>query len=64
MIRYLLDQGFEVFITSWKNPGEEMRDVRFDDYLVEGVQALVDTARGSRGRPRCMRWATASAARR
>ena len=49
MIRFLLDQGFEVFITSWKNPGEEMRDVRFDDYLVEGVQALVDTARGVTG---------------
>jgi polyhydroxyalkanoate synthase len=38
-----------VFITSWKNPGEEMRDVRFDDYLIEGVQALVDTARGLTG---------------
>jgi polyhydroxyalkanoate synthase len=49
MIRYLLAQGFEVFITSWKNPGEEMRDVRFDDYLIEGVQALVDTARGLTG---------------
>ncbi|MDD2990091.1 MAG: class I poly(R)-hydroxyalkanoic acid synthase [Zoogloea sp.] len=49
MIRFLLDQGFEVFITSWKNPGEEMRDVSFDDYLVEGVQALVDTARGLTG---------------
>jgi polyhydroxyalkanoate synthase len=49
MIRYLLAQGFEVFITSWKNPGEEMRDVSFDDYLIEGVQALVDTARGLTG---------------
>ncbi len=52
MIRYLLDQGFDVFITSWKNPGSEMRDVTFDDYLVEGVQALVDTARGMTGSPK------------
>ena len=27
MIRYLVDQGFDVFITGWKNPGEDMRDV-------------------------------------
>lgn len=33
MIRYLVDQGFDVFITSWKNPGEDMRDVRFDEVL-------------------------------
>ncbi len=49
MIRYLVDQGFDVFITSWKNPGEDMRDVRFDDYLTEGVQPLIDTARGLTG---------------
>lgn len=52
MVRFLLEQGFEVFITSWKNPGEEMREVRFDDYLVEGIQALVDTARGVTGAAR------------
>lgn len=52
MIRYLLEQGFDVFITSWKNPGAEMRDVRFDDYLLEGIQALVDTARGLTGAPK------------
>ena len=49
MIRYLLDQGLDVFITSWKNPGAELREVRFDDYLTEGVQALVDTAKGVTG---------------
>ncbi len=49
MIRYLLEQGFDVFITSWKNPGAEMRDVRFDDYLTDGIQRLIDTARGLSG---------------
>ena len=52
LVRYLLDQGLDVFITSWKNPGEEMRDVRFDDYLTEGIQSLVDTARGVSGAAR------------
>lgn len=49
MIRYLLEQGFDVFITSWKNPSAEMRDVRFDDYLTDGIQRLIDTARGLSG---------------
>ncbi|MCK6389118.1 MAG: alpha/beta fold hydrolase, partial [Zoogloea sp.] len=52
LVRYLLDQGLDVFITSWKNPGEEMRDVRFDDYLSEGIQSLVDTARAVSGAPK------------
>jgi polyhydroxyalkanoate synthase subunit PhaC len=45
MIRYLLDQGLDVFITSWKNPDASMRDVGFDDYLQDGVHAIVETAR-------------------
>ncbi len=51
MIRYLLDQGVDVFITSWKNPGEDMRDVSFDDYLTRGIQPLIDTARSLSGSP-------------
>lgn len=45
MVQYLLKQGFDVYITSWKNPGADMADVRFDDYLLEGVDAAVRTAR-------------------
>jgi len=44
MVRYLLDQGLDVFITSWKNPDESMHDCSFDDYLTEGVQTIVDVA--------------------
>lgn len=49
MIKFLLDQGYSVFITSWKNPGAEMRDVRFDDYITDGVGAIVETARAISG---------------
>ena len=45
MVQYLLKQGFDVYITSWKNPGADMAEVRFDDYLLEGVDAAVRTAR-------------------
>jgi polyhydroxyalkanoate synthase len=44
MVKYLTDQGFSVFITSWKNPDESLADVRFDDYLEEGVAEAVRVA--------------------
>ena len=42
MVKHLTDQGFSVFISSWKNPTADMRDVRLDDYLLEGIHALVN----------------------
>ena len=51
LIRYLVSQGFTVFVTSWKNPGPEMRATTFDDYLVRGALAAIDTARGICGVP-------------
>ncbi|MCL2344653.1 MAG: alpha/beta fold hydrolase [Desulfobulbus sp.] len=45
LVKYLTDQGFSVFITSWKNPGEDMADVTFDDYLLEGVAEAVRVVR-------------------
>lgn len=49
MVRYLVDQGLDVFITSWKNPDASMSEVRFDDYLVDGVGAAVNFARDFTG---------------
>ena len=37
LVSYLLNHGFTVFITSWKNPDESMREVSFDDYIRDGV---------------------------
>jgi len=45
LVRFLLRQGFDVYITSWKNPGPEMADTGFDDYLVDGVVEAVRVAR-------------------
>lgn len=45
MVKYLTDQGYSVFITSWKNPPAEMAGVTFDDYLREGVDQVVEVAR-------------------
>jgi polyhydroxyalkanoate synthase len=45
LVKFLLDQGFDVYITSWKNPGSELANVGFDDYLSEGIGAAVEAAR-------------------
>ncbi|WP_028537214.1 PHA/PHB synthase family protein [Paludibacterium yongneupense] len=49
MVKFLVDQGFSVFVTSWKNPGEEYRDTGFDDYLTDGIARIVDVARSISG---------------
>jgi len=49
MVKYLVDQGFSVFITSWKNPDASMRDTSFDDYLIDGVDQIVEVARSISG---------------
>jgi polyhydroxyalkanoate synthase len=46
LVRYLVDQGFTVFIISWKNPGAELRDTSFDDYRSKGVMTAIDTIGG------------------
>jgi polyhydroxyalkanoate synthase subunit PhaC len=51
MVKFLTEQGFSVFITSWKNPTAEMAGVRFDDYLQEGVDQAVAAARELCGSP-------------
>jgi polyhydroxyalkanoate synthase len=44
-VRYLVEQGFTVFVVSWKNPDASMEDVGFEDYLTEGPLAASDAVR-------------------
>ncbi len=36
-IKYVVDQGFTVFVISWVNPDGSLADTNFDDYMVQGV---------------------------
>jgi len=42
MVRYLTEQGFTVFLISWRNPGAEDADLGLQDYLQQGPMAALD----------------------
>jgi polyhydroxyalkanoate synthase len=44
-VRYLLNQGFSVFMISWKNPSPEMRNVSFEDYLLKGILPAIEVVK-------------------
>jgi polyhydroxyalkanoate synthase len=45
LIRWIVDQGFTLFVVSWKNPGPEYRDVGMDDYVEEGFLRAIAEAK-------------------
>jgi polyhydroxyalkanoate synthase len=52
MIRYLVGQGFTVFVISWKNPDASMDDIGIEDYMDLGALEASVVAREITGSPK------------
>ncbi|GBD43192.1 Poly(3-hydroxyalkanoate) polymerase subunit PhaC [bacterium HR40] len=42
-VRFAVEQGFTVFLISWRNPDASMAHKSFEDYLADGPLAALDT---------------------
>ena len=49
LIRWIVDQGFTLFVVSWKNPDESYADVGIDTYIEEGYLAAIEQVRRMTG---------------
>jgi polyhydroxyalkanoate synthase subunit PhaC len=63
LVRFLLEQGFCVFMISWKNPDASMEDITFDDYMTDGPLAASNVVREITGPSTSTRSDTALVAR-
>ena len=52
MVRYLVDQGYTVFIISWRNPDASDRDLGMQDYLQMGVLDAMGAVKARTGAAR------------
>ncbi|MDX5363219.1 MAG: class I poly(R)-hydroxyalkanoic acid synthase [Pseudazoarcus pumilus] len=44
-VRFVVEQGFTVFMISWKSAGESQAQLRWDDYVASGVLEALDVVR-------------------
>lgn len=49
MVKYLTEQGFTVFMISWRNPDAEDADLGMDDYLQQGPMDALDQIQARTG---------------
>ncbi|MBL8672366.1 MAG: class I poly(R)-hydroxyalkanoic acid synthase, partial [Alphaproteobacteria bacterium] len=52
LIRWLVQQGFTVFVVSWANPGAALAHKDFGDYMEEGPLAALAAAKAATGAER------------
>lgn len=50
-VRYSVEQGNTVFLVSWRNPHQELGQVRWDDYVERGPIAAIEQVRHITGEP-------------
>ncbi|MDZ4762704.1 MAG: class I poly(R)-hydroxyalkanoic acid synthase [Alphaproteobacteria bacterium] len=53
LVKWLTGQGFAVYIVSWRNPREDMRDAGLDTYVFDGVLTAVAAVNDLSGSADC-----------
>ncbi len=51
LVKWIVDQGFTVFVISWVNPDERLATKTFEDYMLEGVVEAVGAVLRITGQP-------------
>jgi len=46
-IKWMVDHGRTVFLVSWVNPGPELKDKEFPDYIKQGLYAALDAVKAA-----------------
>ncbi|SFO83551.1 PHA/PHB synthase family protein [Tranquillimonas alkanivorans] len=49
LIRWIVEQGFTLFVVSWKNPDPSYRDVGMSDYVQEGYLEAIEQVKAITG---------------
>lgn len=52
-IRYVVSQGFTVFVVSWVNPDEKLAEKTFEDYMQEGILSAAAAVQRETGEAQC-----------
>ncbi|MYH59246.1 MAG: class I poly(R)-hydroxyalkanoic acid synthase [Boseongicola sp. SB0675_bin_26] len=52
LIRWIVDQGYTLFVVSWKNPDASYRDFGMADYVEKGFLTAIDQAKAVTGEKR------------
>jgi polyhydroxyalkanoate synthase len=51
LIKWIVDQGYTLYVVSWKNPDATYRDFSIDDYVETGYLTAIDTVKKITGEP-------------
>ncbi|MGE3318766.1 MAG: PHA/PHB synthase family protein [Candidatus Berkiella sp.] len=49
LVKWLVNEGFTVFMISWVNPDKSYQDTQFENYVTEGVLAAIDAIKQATG---------------